>query len=238
MTILKKIKNNLFLIIVVLVYLAIFIMKPTLGIDSVKGSAYYLKEMLMIMPVIFVLTALLDLWVPKEKIMQFLGKDSKAKGALLSFVIGSVSAGPIYAAFPMCVMLLHKGASIRNIIIILSSWSVIKIPMLINEFKFLGAEFMIIRWVLTIIAILIFSWITDRIVKPKDLPKDKLLTKGLSINKNACIGCGICANTYPQAFEMQGQKAVLVESDPSILDKDKIQEAVDACPVNAIEYQE
>ena len=91
--------------------------------------------------------------------------------------------------------------------------------------------------VLTIIAILIFSWITNRIVKTKDLPKDKLLTKA-SINKNACIGCGICANTYPQAFEMQGQKAVLVESDPSSLDKDKIEEAVDACPVNAIEYQE
>ena len=64
MTILKKIKNNLFLIIVVLVYLAIFIMKPTLGIDSVKGSAYYLKEMLMIMPVIFFLLEPPDPVVP------------------------------------------------------------------------------------------------------------------------------------------------------------------------------
>ena len=40
-----------------------------------------------------------------------------------------------------------------SIIIILSSWAVIKIPMLLNEAKFLGAKFMIIRWLLTVIAI-------------------------------------------------------------------------------------
>ena len=54
----------------------------------------------MIMPVIFLLTALLDLWVPKEKIMVFLGKESKANG-LFSFILGSISAGSVYAAFPM-----------------------------------------------------------------------------------------------------------------------------------------
>ena len=73
------------------------------------------------MPVIFVLTALLDLWVPKEKIMKYLGKDAKAKGVVLSLVLGSISAGPIYAAFPLCVMLHKKGASVRNLVIILSA---------------------------------------------------------------------------------------------------------------------
>ena len=41
------------------------------------------KRNTMIMPVIFVLTALLDLWVPKEKIMKYLGKE-KRKGVVLS----------------------------------------------------------------------------------------------------------------------------------------------------------
>ncbi|HBR01476.1 MAG TPA: permease, partial [Ruminiclostridium sp.] len=130
MTILKKVRENLFLAIIALAYIIMFIAKPSMGIESVKNSGYYIKEMLMIMPVIFVLTALLDMWVPKEKIMRYLGKDAKAKGVFLSFVVGSISAGPIYAAFPMCVMLHKKGASLRNIIIILSSWAVIKVPML------------------------------------------------------------------------------------------------------------
>lgn len=74
MTMIKKLKENLFLTVVAVMYIAVFAINPSMGSASVKNSGYYIKEMLMIMPVIFILTALLDLWVPKEKIMQFLGR--------------------------------------------------------------------------------------------------------------------------------------------------------------------
>jgi len=118
MNVIRKAKENLFVIFIALAYIAIFIIKPNMGIASVKNSFYYIKEMIMIMPVIFILTALLDLWVPKEKITKYLGRDAKAKGVVLSLVLGSISAGPIYAAFPLCVMLHKKGASVRNLVII------------------------------------------------------------------------------------------------------------------------
>ena len=236
MTIIKKIKENLFLVIVVLAYIIMFIAKPAMGIESVKSSGYYIKEMLMIMPVIFVLTALLDMWVPKEKIMQYLGKGAKANGIFFSFLVGSISAGPVYAAFPMCVMLHKKGASIRNVVIILSSWAVIKIPMLINEAKFLGPRFMAIRWVLTIIAIIIFSWITAKIIKDKDLPGEVLTQSGLHINRDACMGCTLCAKNYPEVFEMENKKAHVKPHEA--LDMDRLENAIKACPVKAISYNE
>lgn len=112
--------------------------------------------MFLIMPVIFVLTALLDTWVHEADDYKISwARRSKVKGTILSFVLGGISAGPIYAAFPFCVMLHKKGASIKNIVIILSSWAVIKAPMLLNEVKFLGVKFMAVRWVLTVIAILV-----------------------------------------------------------------------------------
>ena len=151
MKVLRKAKENLFILFIAAAYIAMFIIDQNMGIASVKNSFYYIKEMIMIMPVIFVLTALLDLWVPKEKIMKYLGKEANAKGVVLSLALGSISAGPIYAAFPLCVMLHKKGASVRNLVIILSAWAVIKVPMLLNELKFLGFEFMAIRWVLTVI---------------------------------------------------------------------------------------
>ncbi len=234
MTIINKIKENLFLVIVVLAYIIMFIAKPAMGIESVKSSGYYIKEMLMIMPVIFVLTALLDMWVPKEKIMQYLGKDAKAKGIFFSFLVGSISAGPVYAAFPMCVMLHKKGASIRNVVIILSSWAVIKIPMLINEAKFLGPKFMAVRWVLTIIAIIIFSWITAKIIKDKDLPGEVLTQAGLHINRDACMGCTLCAKNYPEVFEMENKRALVKPHEA--LDMDRLEDAIKACPVKAISY--
>lgn len=234
MTMIKKIKENLFVVIVVLAYSVMFIAKPAMGIESVKSSGYYIKEMLMIMPVIFVLTTLLDIWVPKEKIMQYLGKDAKAKGAVLSFVIGSISAGPVYAAFPMCVMLHKKGASIRNIVIILSSWAVIKVPMLLNEAKFLGLKFMAIRWMLTVIAIIIFSWITAKIINDKDLLGEALTQTGLLINRDACMGCTLCAKAYSEVFGMENKKA-LVKSHEA-LDMDKLENVIKSCPVKAISY--
>jgi uncharacterized membrane protein YraQ (UPF0718 family) len=238
MTILKKIKENLFLFIVALAYMILFIINPTMGTNTVKNSGYYIKEMIMIMPVIFVLTALLDMWVPKEKIMRYLGKDAKAKGVFLSFVVGSISAGPIYAAFPMCIMLHKKGASIRNIIIILSSWAVIKVPMLLNEAKFLGPQFMAIRWVLTVIAIIIFSWISAKIIKDKDLPGEVLTQPGLHINRNACMGCTLCAKNYPEVFEMKNRKAITKSYEGLDLDQEKLENAISSCPVNAISFNE
>ncbi len=238
MTILKKLKENLFFVIVILAYIIMFIVRPEMGTDSVKNSGYYIKEMLMIMPVIFILTALLDMWVPKEKIMRYLGKEAKGKGIFLSFVVGSISAGPIYAAFPMCVMLHKKGASIRNIIIILSSWAVIKVPMLLNEVKFLGPKFMVIRWVLTVISIIIFSWIAGKIIKDEDLPGEVLTQPGLQINRDACMGCTICVKIYPEVFEMENKKAITKYCEELELDLNKLDHAMKLCPVKAISYNE
>ena len=235
MTLLKKLKDNLFSVCIILAYAVMFIVKPEMGVSSAKNSVYYIKEMLLIMPVIFVLTALLDTWVKKQTIIKYLGKDAGFKGIVLSFVLGGVSAGPIYAAFPFCVMLHKKGASIRNIVIILSAWAVIKLPMLLNEVKFLGIKFMAVRWILTVIAIIIFSWITSIIVKDKDMPSVKAAEKELAVNHNACMGCSMCTKSYPELFEMQRKKAVVRDHDfePDI---EKLKSTIEKCPVSAIEY--
>lgn len=232
----NTIKNNYFTFIVILVYAILIIFLPKIAVTGVKNSAYYIKEMLTIMPVIFILTALLDTWIPKEMIIKYLGNSSKATGILLSFVLGSVSAGPIYAAFPFCIMLKKKGASVRNITIILSSWAVIKIPMLLNEAKFLGSKFMLTRWVLTIIAILIFSWITSKIVKSNEIIITEPITpKGLSIDSNACMGCSICTKKCPDAFYMEGGKSHPKENVSA--DTKGLNDAISSCPVKAINFK-
>lgn len=234
MKIIKNAKKNLPLVLIIILYAALFIIRPALGQSAAKTSLYYLKEMLMIMPVVFVLTALLDTWVPKKTIVNYLGSDAHIKGILLSFALGAVSAGPIYAAFPVCIMLHKKGASIRNIVIILSSWAVIKVPMLLNEVKFLGPKFMIIRWILTVIAILVMSYIMSKLVHDEDIPVETALSsEEVQVNQDACIGCSMCTKVYPELFVMENNKAHTIshqfEPDSKLLDKVK-----DSCPVSAI----
>jgi uncharacterized membrane protein YraQ (UPF0718 family) len=233
MTFFKRIRKNLLALLVIAAYIALLAARPAMGVSSLKNSLFFVKEMILIMPVIFVLTALLDLWVPKEKIVRYLGRGAGIKGVVLSLVLGSISAGPIYAAFPLCVMLHKKGASVRNIVIILSAWAVIKVPMLLNEMKFLGLRFMAIRWILTVIAIIIFSWLAALIVKDSDLPLPEEGGEAPGVNEAACMGCGLCARTVPELFEMRGGKAA-VRQDIGTVDAEKLALAADRCPVKAI----
>lgn len=123
-----------------------------------------------------------------------------------------------------------------NIVIILSTWAVIKLPMLANEAKFLGPNFMAVRWILTVIAIFIMAYMMGAYVKKKDLPAEvtKQETYILEINADYCIGCGLCVNMLPEYYEMLENKAVLKKQPER---KDAIlaaQESVDKCPSKAI----
>ena len=53
---------------------------------------------------------------------------------------------------------------------------------------------------------------------------------------NACMGCTLCAKNYPEAFEMQGNKAIA--KDPgSTLDTVKLAKVIEDCPTDAITYR-
>jgi len=58
-----------------------------------------------------------------------------------------------------------------------------------------------------------------------------------SINHDACIGDSICSDTCPEVFEMRddGLAYVIVDGDVPAEVEDKVREAADACPTDAIE---
>ncbi|MBU5255940.1 permease [Tissierella praeacuta] len=236
----QRIKKNLFLFGVILIYIVLFVINTEKAMLSISNTGYYLKEMLMIMPVVFLLTALIEAWIPKNMIMNVLGEKSGLKGSFISLALGSISAGPIYAAFPVCKTLLKKGASVSNIVVILSSWAVIKIPMLANEAKFLSLKFMMIRWIFTTIAIIAMGYIIGKIVKKEDIPHEaETLEKGeIAINNKTCIGCGVCAKEAPEYFKIKNKKAILITDNINGKDGDKAKVAMEKCPVNAIEIGE
>ena len=54
------------------------------------------------------------------------------------------------------------------------------------------------------------------------------------VDKEACIGCGLCAQVSPDVYEMQDDKAIVKMEE---IAEDKAQEAQtgsEQCPVNAI----
>ena len=96
---------------------------------------------------------------------------------------------------------------------------------------------MAIRWVLTVIAIVVFSWITSKIVKDKDIVQKEEKASGLTLNREACMGCTLCTKNYPEIFGMQGKKAYIKSFDSEI-DKERLNQTISTCPVKAINYNE
>ena len=225
--------RNKLVLVTLAAYALTLILSRDFFILAVQNTTHYLREMLLVMPVIFMLTVLIEVWISRKAILKHLGEGSGLKGVGFSVLLGSLSAGPIYAAFPICKMLLAKGASITNLVVILSAWAVIKVPMLANETKFLGLKFMVIRWVLTVITIYLMGTIIARFVKKEDIPTSETVKqKGISINSDACIGCGVCAQAYPQYFGIKDNKAYSLES----IQGEEIKEVLEICPTTAIVY--
>lgn len=56
-----------------------------------------------------------------------------------------------------------------------------------------------------------------------------------NVNKDICIGCGLCVSIEPDVFAMDGDDKAIVYSDTTEINQDNVQEAIDSCPVNAIE---
>ncbi|MCR3922147.1 MAG: permease, partial [Firmicutes bacterium] len=73
MKIIERIKKSKLLFFVALAYGTLFIVVPETAVQSFGNSVYYLKEMLEILPVIFLLTVIIEAWVPKEVIMKRFG---------------------------------------------------------------------------------------------------------------------------------------------------------------------
>ena len=236
MTVKTMIKKNKLLIIVAVIYLILFALMPDKATTAIKNSIYYLIEMFEVLPVIFLLTVVIEALVPKEWIIKHFGEKSGLLGNLLSLVLGSISAGPIYAAFPISKMLMTKGASVANIVIILSSWAVIKVPMLANEAKFLGVTFMSIRWILTVAAILIMAWLMGKIISKKEMVNvvtDHSKPK-VAVNQDYCVGCGICVKMMPEVYELIDQKAYARFENVNSGNMTMIHKTVSKCPTQAI----
>lgn len=58
------------------------------------------------------------------------------------------------------------------------------------------------------------------------------------VDKDTCIGCGLCPSVCPEVYQMEDDgKAVAISEDVPQDVEDSAQEGADSCPVNAIEIK-
>ena len=168
----KKLKRYQGVLILLAAEILLSLALPEVGLSAFSITGQYFIQMLMFLPPIFIMLGLLDVWVEREAMIRLMGEGSGIRGTALALLLGSAAAGPLYAAFPVAVVMRKKGTSRFNILAFLGAWSSTKLPMLTFEAANLGAKFMLIRLALNLLGILLIAALTDRAVQTSEIKQN------------------------------------------------------------------
>lgn len=161
--------KNKFLTTSLIILLVMAIVDYSYAVIALTNTFDQIVSMLLIVPPIFILIGLFDVWVPRETIIKLMGENSKLKGLALAFFLGAFSAGPTIAAFPVAMIMIKKGAKFSNVLFFLMVWSSLKLPIILFQVTTIGLKLSLIINISMIFVFLIGVVITDLIFTEKEI---------------------------------------------------------------------
>jgi len=156
-------KSKMFIFVVIAYMVTLAISAETFKEASMQ-SLDQIIEVLFIIPVIFVLIGLIDVWVDRETMIKIMGQDSGLKGIVIAFIFGTLAAGPLVGAFPLAFIMLKKGARYANVLFFLTIWSSAKLPILMFQAQAMGLTFTIVSNITLISVFLVGSLIVEKLL--------------------------------------------------------------------------
>jgi len=142
----------------------------TFGLRAGENLQGFLVEMALVLPPMFLLVGLFEVWVPRELVERHVGRRAGAAAIPWMVLLATIQAGPLYAAFPVAASLWRRGCAPRNVFIYLGAFSAMKIPMLTFEVAFLGWRFSLSRTLITLPVFIVASLVMEKL-----LPNDFVL---------------------------------------------------------------
>lgn len=167
----KFLKRYSLFIGTVFIIIILTLINKDMGINTLKLAKSSFVQMIEVLPPIMILLGLMDVWIPRERMIKYMGKDSGVKGIILAMLIGIIGAGPMYAAFPFTAVLIKKGVKFSNVIIFMNAWCVIKISTVLFEISSLGYNFTLLRLIINIPGVIIMGYLTEKLMGKDELAR-------------------------------------------------------------------
>jgi uncharacterized membrane protein YraQ (UPF0718 family) len=125
----------------------------------------FLKNMGMLLPPVFVLIGLFEVWIKKEMIEKHMGHGSDFTSYIYAILLSSTMVGGIVVALPVAISLFNKGAKPSVIYTFIFAAAICRIPMTFFEASFLGLKFTVIRLLVSLPLIIFASILMGKIFK-------------------------------------------------------------------------
>ncbi len=58
------------------------------------------------------------------------------------------------------------------------------------------------------------------------------------VEKDTCIGCGLCASTEPDVFQIDDDGKAVATAETTDANQESVKTCIEGCPVNAIHEEE
>ncbi len=147
------------------------------GKEMGKTFAAFLWQMLKVLPCVFVLIGLFDVWIKRETVQKHLGRHGGLLSYVWSVLLAGTMIGGLHVALPVAQALYVKRARLTVILTFLSAAAICRVPMAVFEASFLGWRFTVVRLAVSLPLTVVFSaglgaWFVRRGYELPDLDGD------------------------------------------------------------------
>lgn len=118
---------------------------PSLPLKGIRNGLDYFLRIFPILIVAFIIAGMIQVLIPSEFIIEWLGKESGLKGVFLGSVAGALTPGGPFVSFPIAASLYKSGAGIGTIVAFVTAWCLWSLTRLPYEIAFIGLKFTLIR---------------------------------------------------------------------------------------------
>lgn len=164
-------RGDIFRVVIILLFIVFitvsWIADYNPGKEISDNFVSFSLEMLKILPCVFILIGLFEVWVKSETIQKHLGEGSGIKGYLWGVLLAGTTVGGLYIAFPVAYSLYNKGARLGVIFTYIGASALCRIPMSIFEASFLGIKFTLIRLLVSLPLVIITSMLLGNYLTKK-----------------------------------------------------------------------
>ncbi len=156
--------NWLFCLISVLLFITVYLVKPSLGLESLIYFINLFKKIIFILLFVFILLFISHLLIHPKFIIKYLGQKPSFISWLITIIAGIISSGPVYMWYPLLADLREKG--LKNSLIATFIYArAIKIPLLPMLLLYFSWQYMVILIIYMIIFSIINGLLVEKILK-------------------------------------------------------------------------
>jgi len=158
-----KQRRNLCLVgLFVLFILMSFLMDFSPGQAIGRNFLMFMGHMLRILPCVFLLIGLFDVWVSRETVEKHLGHEAGLWSYLWALLLAGTTVGGLHIALPVAHALRTKGARLDVVLVYVSAGAICRVPMTLFEASFLGWQFTLVRFAVSLPLVVLTSVLVGR----------------------------------------------------------------------------